>query len=699
MKTAKMSMLNISLNSSCTNFPYLYYGSFGKGLFPLKRLLSLTIKLMVLFILCVGGLAVYLSTQALPVSKVEQNTILFDINGATIDSGGNGQNRQIVSLTDISPHLVQATLAIEDQRFYSHFGFDIKSVARAALVNIKHMDKVQGAGTITQQLARNLYLTHERTWSRKLKELMYAVQLEFKFSKDEILEKYLNQIYFGHSTYGIEAAAQLFFGKHAKDLTLAQSALLAGIPNGPRYFSPYYDETKSLERQKLVLNAMEDSGFITKEEADAAKQESLVFKPLESRKASTASYFRDFVHAQAIEKLGMTEDEFDQSGVRVYTTLDLQAQRMAEEIVTRKLTGTDELQAALIAIDPRSGFIKAMVGGKDYKTSQFNRAVSGMRQPGSAFKPMVYLTALENGFTALTQFRSEPTVFTYDEGRQTYMPSNFNDQYENDWIDMRRAIAKSDNIYAVHTILQLGADKVIETAKHVGIQSPLKPLPSLALGTFPMSPLELAAAYSTIANQGERIEPIAILRIEDAAGRILYEAKPKSEQAASPAATYVLTHLMESVFEDGGTGARVAAMINRPIAGKSGSTDSDSWMVGYTPELAAAVWVGYDKGRTISLAESHISAPIFAEFIEGVLSAVPPKPFSQPDDAITLSIDPVSGKLANENCSDSARLESFIIGTEPKAYCSEDGSKVVDPPANDLLKRSWWDKVKRWWMQ
>lgn len=625
--------------------------------------------------------------------------MLFDINGATIDAGGNGQNRQIVPLSDISPYLVQATLAIEDQRFYKHFGIDLKSIARATLVNIEHMSKVQGAGTITQQLARNLYLSHERTWTRKLKEMMYAVQLEFKFSKDDILEKYLNQIYYGHSTYGIEAAASLFFGKHAKDLSLAESALLAGVPKGPRYFSPYYDETKALERQKLVLNAMVSNGFITREEADAAGQEALAFQPLESRKASAASYFRDYVHAQAIERLGMTEDEFDQSGLRIYTTLDLQTQKLAEDIVARKMAGTGELQAALVAIDPRTGFIKAMVGGKDYKTNQFNRAVSGMRQPGSAFKPIVYLTALENGFTALTQFRSEPTVFTYDEGRQTYMPSNFNDQYENDWIDMRRAIAKSDNIYAVHTILQLGADKVIETAKRIGVQSSLKPLPSLALGTFPTSPLELAAAYSTIANQGERIEPTAILRIEDAAGRVLYEAKPKVEQAASPAASYVLTHLMESVFEEGGTGARVGALIKRPVAGKSGSTDSDSWMVGFTPELAAAVWVGYDKGRTIQLAESHISAPIFAEFIEGALSAVPPKPFSQPEDAITVSIDPASGKLANENCSEDARLESFIVGTQPEAFCTEDSGNFDEMLNEEQQKRSWWDKVKRWWMQ
>jgi len=662
-----------------------------------RKFISFSIKSLILMVLCIAALALYLSLQSLPVSRVEQTYQMLDLSGEVIDSGMNGQSRQSIPLKEVSPNLVHATLAIEDQRFYQHIGLDFKSIARAAVVNLEHMSKVQGAGTITQQLARNLYLSHERTWTRKVKEMMYAVQLEFKYSKEEILEKYLNQIYYGHSTYGIEAASELFFGKHAKDLTLAESALLAGVPKGPRYYSPYYDETKALERQKIVLGAMVDNGYITQYEADQAAAETLYFMPLEARKPSIGAYFRDYVRIHAIEKLQMTEDEFDQSGVRIYTTLDLKAQRTAEEVVSRKMGGANELQTALIAIDPRNGYIKAMVGGKDYKTNQFNRAVSGMRQPGSAFKPIVYLTALENGATPLTKIKSEPTVFTYDEGRQIYMPSNFNDKYENDFIDMRTAIAKSDNIYAVQTLMDTGADKVIETAKKIGIVSPIKPLPSLALGTFSVSPIELASAYSTIAGQGQHTEPTAIIRIENSAGDVLYQAKPNVEQTLSPAATYVLTDLMESVFEEGGTGARVSATIKRPIAGKSGTTDSDSWMVGFTPELAVAVWVGYDKGRMISAAESHLSAPIFAEFIEGALTSVPPKAFVPPVGVVTVKVDPVSGKLANDDCQTGSRLETFIAGSEPTAYCTDRGSTTTDPTKNK--DNSWWNKLKRWWTE
>lgn len=663
----------------------------------IRRLISFTIKSLILMAVAIGALAIYLSLQSLPVSKVEQTYQMLDLNNEVIDSGINGQNKQIITLEEMSPYLINATLAIEDQRFYKHIGLDFKSIARAAVVNLEHMSKVQGAGTITQQLARNLYLSHERTWKRKVKEMMYAVQLEFKYSKEEILEKYLNQIYYGHSTYGIEAAAELFFGKHAKDLTLAESALLAGVPKGPRYYSPYYDENKALERQKIVLNAMVNNGVITEGEAAAATKETLRFMPLEARKPSVGPYFRDYVRTQAIDKLQMTEDEFDQSGVRIYTTLDLEAQRVAEDVVSRKMSGSSELQTAIIAIDPRNGYIKAMVGGKDYKTNQFNRAISGRRQPGSAFKPIVYLTALENGFTPLTKIMSEPTVFTYDEGRQTYMPSNFNEKYENDFIDMRTAIAKSDNIYAVQMFMDTGPDKVIETAKRIGITSLIKPLPSLALGTFSVSPIELASAYSVIAGQGVLTEPTAIIRIENAAGQVLYQAKPQVNQVISPAASYVLTHLMESVFEEGGTGARVSAMIKRPVAGKSGTTDSDSWMVGFTPELVTAVWVGYDKGRTISAVDSHLSAPIFAEFIEGALASVPPKRFIPPDNVITVNIDPISGKLVNNDCLTGSRLESFIKGTEPTTYCTESGATAKEQ--DEKKNNTWWSKLKRWWTE
>ncbi|MCR8642573.1 PBP1A family penicillin-binding protein [Paenibacillus sp. N1-5-1-14] len=663
----------------------------------MKKFGGIALKLSIVFVILMGGLLTYLRFKTLPVITVEQTSQMYDVNGEVIDTIYQGENRQVIPLSQISPHLIQATLSIEDQRFYEHSGLDFRSIARAMVVNLEHMSMVQGAGTITQQLARNLYLTHERTWTRKIKESLYALQMELQLSKDEILEQYLNQIYYGHSTYGAEKASQLFFGKHAKDLTLAESALLAGVPKGPRYYSPYYDAVKAKERQITVLSTMVHTGSITQEQADAAAKEPLNYKPLEGKKPARAPYFRDYVRAQAVEKLAISEDVLEQVGIRIYTTLDLKAQTVAEETIRKTLKSSGELQAALVAIDPRTGQIKAMVGGKEYKDNQFNRAVSGMRQPGSSFKPILYLAALQNGYTPLTKFKSEPTVFTYDEGRQTYMPGNYNNVYENDMIDMRKAIAKSDNIYAVHTIMGIGPEKVIDTAHKLGLNSQMKPLPSLALGTFPVSPMELAGAFATIANGGMREEATAILRIEDSAGNILYQAQPKAEKVVDPPATYVLTHLMESVFEDGGTGSRVAATIKRPIAGKTGTTDADSWMVGYTPELATAVWVGYDKGRNITTAEAHLSAPIFADFTEGALAAVPPKLFPAPDGVVTVPIDSVSGKLANDDCRGTARLESFVVGTEPTTYCSERGATGSDKDKDKSKPNgSWWEKFKNW---
>ncbi|NEW07589.1 PBP1A family penicillin-binding protein [Paenibacillus sp. SYP-B3998] len=666
----------------------------------IKKMFSFLFSSFVILLIVTAAGLIYLRSQTLPVTKMLQTSQMYDAHGQLIDTFYSGQNRQVVALKDISPYLIKATLSVEDQHFYDHFGVDVKAVARAAVVNVQAMAKVQGAGTITQQLARNLYLNHDRTWSRKIKETVFAIQMEMQLSKDEILTNYLNQIYYGHSTYGIETASELFFGKHASELTLAESAMVAGVPKGPRYYSPYYDLTNAMDRQKIVLQTMVRSGFITQSAADAAARERLVIQPLTKKKPASAPYFRDYIRTLATDRLGIPEEQLDEGGIKIFTTLDMNAQKIAEDIITKQLAGKPDIQAALVAIDPRTGAIKAMVGGRDYSDTQFNRALSNTRQPGSSFKPFVYMVALQNGYTPATLVKSEPTVFTYDEGRQTYTPRNFNDQYVNTNIDMRQAISKSDNIYAVHTILDVGPAKVIELARKLGIASSMKPLPSLALGSFPVSPMEMASAFGTIANQGVHNETTAIERIEDANGKILYEAKPKSEKVLDPAIAYVMTNLMESVFEEGGTGNRVANTIKRPIAGKTGTTDTDAWLVGFTPELATAVWVGYDKDRDISSVESHMASPIFAEFTEQTLEAIPPKLFPIPEGVATVYIDPVSGKLSNEDCP-SNRMEAFLTGTEPTAYCTDkQANEIKKDPKKGTPKgknSSWWNDLKRWW--
>lgn len=640
----------------------------------------------------------YLRSQALPAVTVTQNSQIFDIQGNVIDTFHSGQNREIIPLRDMSPYLVQAVLAVEDRNFYKHLGIDPKGLARAVVQDIKTMSIAQGASTVTQQLARNLYLSHDRTWSRKIKEAFYAVHLEMRLTKDEILEQYLNQIYFGHSTYGVQAAAKMFFGKDAKDLTLAESAIMAGVPKGARYYSPYLNMTNAKNRQKVILTAMAQLGMITEEEAEAAYEEELNILPREANEPSEAPYFQEYVKNVVIDKLGITEEEFEAGGFRIHTTLDLRAQKIAEEAIEKEIGEDSELQAALIAIDPRNGYIKAMVGGRNFQENQFNRVFATTRQPGSAFKPVLYLAALAESFSPLTKYMSEPTVFTYDEGRQTYSPSNYDNTYDNDYIDLRRAIMKSDNIYAVHTIMDIGPEKVVDMARQMGISAPLKALPSLALGASPVSPFEMASAYGVLANQGIRAEPMAVIRVEDHSGKVLFEAEPVETPVIHPAYTYVLTSLMQSVFEEGGTGYRVSDLLKRPVAGKTGTTNFDAWMVGYTPELSTAVWVGYDRDKTIGKLDQRKAAPIFAEFTERTLEAVPPKLFPVPEGVVTAYIDPATGLLANDACP-STRMEVFVEGTEPLEYCApaQSAQQPDDADPGKKSESSWWRDLKRWW--
>lgn len=650
-------------------------------------------------------LLVYLYITPLPMAETERSSRLLDNHGEVIATfSPTGSTSEKVTLADISPMLVKATLAVEDRKFYDHPGFDLKGMARAVLVNLQHMDSKQGASTLTQQLARNLYLSHEKTFTRKLKEAKFTAQIEMKYSKAEILEMYLNEIYYGHGAHGIESASQMYFGKSAKELNLAESSLLAGIPKGPTYYSPYNHLDHAVNRQKIVLNSMVETGEITQAEADKAAAIKLTILPKDRQQDKViASFFRDYVRGLISSKLDITEAQLEKGGLNIYTTLDPQAQKAAEEAVAKEMDSKSELETALVSIDPRNGHIKAMVGGKNYRTNQYNHALAKTRQPGSTFKPIMYLTAIaSHQMTGITMFNSEPTLFHYDNNRKTYQPNNFGDKYLGE-INMRQAIAASDNIYAVNTIMQIGPDQVTDMAKKMGITSSLDPVPSLALGTSPISPLEMASAFAVLASNGQRMPPVAVLRITDAAGRNLYTApEVKGEQIVEPAAAYVMTRMMEGVFDTGGTGRRVSALLKRPVAGKTGTTDTDAWLVGYTPELSTAVWVGYDKGREITSLEGRRAAPIFAEYTEKALENVPPKIFPIPENVVSTYIDSKTGKLADADCPEKS-LEVFVKGTEPTEYCDAHGGKQkTAPPAADTVKqeeRSWWSDFKRWWTE
>ncbi|NMO97906.1 transglycosylase domain-containing protein [Paenibacillus lemnae] len=673
-----------------------------------SRLISFLLILLVLWVVAGGAVLGYLYITPLPVAKTERASRLLDSQGEVIATfSATGRSSERVTLDQISPLLIQATLAVEDRKFYDHPGFDVKGMGRAVLVNLEHMNSRQGASTLTQQLARNLYLSHEKTLTRKLKEARYTAQLEMKYTKDEILEMYLNEIYYGHGAYGIESASRMYFGKPAKDLNLAESAMLAGIPKGPTYYSPYNHMENAVNRQNIVLNAMTQTGSITETEASKAAGEKLALLPQDRQENKlSASFFRDYVKNLVTSQFHITEQQLEQGGLNIYTTLEARSQEAAEAAVSKELGGDTELETALVSIDPRTGYIKAMVGGKNYRENQYNHALAKTRQPGSAFKPIMYLTAIASGkMTSATMFNSQPTLFHYDDNRKTYQPSNFGDKYLGE-INMRQAIAASDNIYAVNTILQVGAEQVADMARKIGITSSLQTVPSLALGTSPVSPLEMASAFSVLAGSGKRLPATAVLRITDAAGRSLYTAPEEhGEQVVDPAAAYVLTHMMESVFEDGGTGRRVSALMKRPVAGKTGTTDTDAWLVGYTPELSTAVWIGYDKGREITTAEARHAAPIFAEYTEKALANVPPKIFPIPEGVVSVYIDPATGKLAGADCPDKS-LEVFLKGTEPAEYCQHGGDEehpaAESAETKDTHKQeehSWWSDFKRWWVE
>lgn len=661
------------------------------------------VKFSILSLLCLSFaillLILYLRSQPLPETFVKQTTTIYASNGEVLDTMHRGENRISVPIQEISPALINATIAIEDRSFREHYGFDWKRLAMAAYVDVINMDMRQGASTITQQLARNLYLTLDKTWERKIKEALLAIQLELNYSKDEILEMYMNQIYYGHSAYGVQAAAQTYFGKDAKNLTVAESAMLAGIPKGPTYYSPFVDFERAKSRQKLILEAMERDGMLTAKEAEQAYAEPIKLKQRTAENiAEQAPYFRDYIANLVKNKYGIDEEKFIHGGLKIHTTLDPVMQKKAEEIIASTLPKDNpNLQAALVAMDPATGHIKAMVGGRDYKTSQYNR-VLGKRQPGSSFKPIMYLAALQNGYTPLTMMKSEPTVFTYDNNKQ-YIPSNFGGRYANAMINMREAIKTSDNIYAVKTIDFLSPQKVVEQAKSLGITSPMQAVPSLALGTSPVSPLELNAAYAAIVNKGEAVQPIAITSIEDSEGNILVEEKTEKTRVADPVASALLVNMMQSVFERGGTGYRVANELNRPVAGKTGSTDYDAWLSGFTPQLVATVWVGYDKNQKVDdVKEGYMSKKIWASFMESALKGHPPALFDMPAGVLSVYIDPASGKLATEHCPN-PQLFYFASGTEPHDYCTDHipADHQAPTPLTPPDSSTFWQRMGSWW--
>lgn len=585
--------------------------------------------------------------------KPNASSQIYDINGKLITTIHATENRLPVPLSKIPNHLQDAFIASEDIRFYHHLGVDLRGIFRAVFVNITGKGVREGASTITQQLARNTLLTHDQTFKRKIQEAFLALQIERKFTKQEILEMYLNQIYFGQGAYGVQTAAQTYFGKNVEELSLAEAAMLAGVPRSPNYYSPANNMKAAKAVQETVLEQMVKYNYITSSEAQKAKdtQIKLVSKSGQSND-QFASYFIDFVTQTMVDRYGA--DAVYKEGLKIYTTLDIEAQTAAERAISVLPTyrtdkdGIKQPQGALVAIEPQTGYIKAMVGGRG--NDQFNRAVLAERQPGSAFKPFVYLAALDNGFTAATVIEDSPVSFG------SWSPVNYDGRFRGP-ITLRNALEKSINTVAVKVANQVGVDKILNYARQMGITTLVTSGSvndrnlSTALGglTNGVTPLQLASAYGTIANQGVHAEPMAIVKVVDRNGTVLEQQIPKQKAVIDEKVAYVLTDMMRGVIERGtGTGAS----IGRPAAGKTGTTSDyvDAWFVGFTPDLVCAVWMGLDSSGSLSgITGGDLPATIWRKFMAEALAKVPAKNFPRPAGIVSATIDPRTGLLAAPN--------------------------------------------------
>jgi penicillin-binding protein 1A len=600
------------------------------------------------------------------------------------------ENRTPVTLTDVPETFLQALIATEDSRFYKHPGIDIRGIARALYRNIRAGTIREGGSTLTQQLAKVLFLTPEKSYVRKLKELALALRIEQRYTKREILTLYCNQIYFGSGAYGVESAARIYFGKPSKELTLAECALLAGLPRSPKYYSPFREPEHAGGRRAYVLNRMASLGFITRQQADEAKKASL---PVQQKVVAggPAPYFVEYIRQRVEERFG--SGILYSGGLNIYTNINDELQRYAEQAVKTGLARVEArrgkkgaslppLQAALIAIEPASGRIRALVGGRDFSESQFNRAWQAFRQPGSAFKPIIYAAALERGFGAADLLDDSPLTVPIDRTRN-WKPENFTKTYQGP-VTVRKALAWSLNVPTVRLFQKIGIDETIRFSRKLGIKSPLAPVPSLALGSADLTLLELTSAYTVFAAHGVRVEPGSILMVTDSTGRTLYVNDSVPEQVLKPETAYLVTNLLRGVIERG-TGWK-ARELGRPAAGKTGTTNDyhDAWFIGYTPGLAAGVWVGYDDHRSIGPKEtgSRAALPIWLEFMKKACADREPEEFIAPAGIIFRQIDPMTGLLSTDQCRSSIR-EAFLPGTEPRQYCAEATAPVEEPLLQD----------------
>jgi penicillin-binding protein 1A len=558
-----------------------------------------------------------------------ETTYIYDVKGVQLASLHDEANREVVPLNRISPNLKRALLAIEDSHFYYHQGINLTGVGRAMAANFKKGGASEGGSTITMQLIKNLFLSPKKIFSRKLAEAVLSIRLEQIFRKDEILEMYLNQVYWGHNNYGVETASQSYFGKHASQLNLAEGAMMAGAIAAPEKYSPFTNFKVAKKRQEQVLGRMVDLNWITPAEEKKALAYKIKLGKIKTWQSSKLPYVTDAAIEELNQRFG--RETVRKGGMRIQTTIDYNFQLTAEKVIRNAYDrlGRNKYQISLVAVDPRTHFIKALVGGVDYKKSNFNRAMYANRQPGSSFKPFVYYTAFATG-----KFSPESTVYDtpvrYRDGSGYYSPRNYGGGYSGP-MSIRGALMVSANVPAVKMGKEVGLDKVIQTCRTLGIKSPIEPVVSLPLGAIGVTPVEMAGAFATFASNGWQSETTTILRVTDSDGNILLDNTPQPQLVLNSWAAAQTNSALQSVV-NGGTGKE--AYLGRPAAGKTGTTSSerDVWFVGYVPQLAASVWIGKDDYTPLGhgVTGGTYAAPIWRSFMQEALQNEPVEAFQPP---------------------------------------------------------------------
>jgi penicillin-binding protein 1A len=597
------------------------------------------------------------------------------------------EKRTLVPYRQIPPHVVNAFVAAEDANFFKHRGIDFTAIARAAVKDLLGGSFAQGGSTITQQTVKNLFLTREKSIRRKIKELILAYRMERNISKEEILYLYLNQIYLGEGAHGVEAASRTYFGKGVGELGLAEGALLAGLPKAPNRYSPRTNPDLAKGRQRYVFRRMVEAGFLTQEKADEGYAAKIVLAP-PSTFRSKAAYFLEQVRIYLTEKYG-TESLY-QDGLRIYTTIDQRLQEAAHDGLIEGIKATEErnkyegLQGAVLSLDPHTGAVLAMVGGIDFAQSQFNRALQARRQPGSAFKPIVYAAALSKGKTVVSMTDDSPIEFDRNE-EELWKPRNYDGTFLGP-IPLIEALAKSRNLATIRLLNEVGVEAALRTAKALGIESPIKRNLSIALGSSGVTPLEMCLAYATIANGGIRPTPFFVREVRDTQGNVLERTAPAIERAIPPDTAYLMIRMMQEVIL-GGTG-RAAKGLGRHLAGKTGTTNenTDAWFIGFSPDLVAGVWVGFDAPRSLGERQSAaaVALPIWIRFMRQVLPLFPNRDFPVPPGITFARVDPRFGNRLPSGSYGGALLP-FRVGTIPEPNFLWRRIGPPHPSPDDLL--------------